>query len=190
MKITSLVALSFALAALASLGRGAELGAIPNGAAFRSPNGRFTVSVKFENLTIKDNQTGEVFPPVQVLTPLYVLQWASDSQSLVTVEHIAGGTTAGIIHYTNGSWLNRSASPDNDPPFKQYEIVSLIPQPPGIRLTYECTLRSGSGNRYYTYSFNINPQSAERSAVTKQEITKSRFASLKRKWLEAKRNAP
>src|SRR5215475_9813304 len=82
--------------------------AIPRGASFVSPDGRYSVKlVEIDGqwrYAIKDAQTGAVDDSIVMPTVLLYLHWTADSQSIVAVEHIAKGSTGRIIYLKDGKW--------------------------------------------------------------------------------------
>lgn len=99
------------IAALNAIGvaRGQETREIAPGRVFKAPDGMFTAKTvgggllpATDKITIIDNKTGASAAQIEIDPPLYGLSWTGDSKTLVTVSHIAGGSTAGIIHQKMG----------------------------------------------------------------------------------------
>jgi hypothetical protein len=88
-----IVILAITLFALAFSRSALVQGVIPDGYSLNSPDRRFVVHVKYENLNFKDNHNQRSYPSVAVLTPIRYMKWTGDSRTLVVIEHIAGGGT-------------------------------------------------------------------------------------------------
>src|SRR6266404_3763 len=76
------------------------------GERFTSPDGRFVAQITDEdergrNVQIKDQNTGESYKAATSL-PLFSFEWTTDSNTVVLLEHIGGGTQIRLLHF-NGS---------------------------------------------------------------------------------------
>ena len=90
---------------LSSVSRGADTG-FP---AYPSPDGRFVVRIDYNDerglyYVIKDRTTGHTDASVGNITRLLWMKWGPDSRTFVTVEHIAHGSFARVVHYRAGDW--------------------------------------------------------------------------------------
>jgi hypothetical protein len=83
---------------------------IPSGLPFLSPNGRYSVELqeidRLPHFLIKDIETGRVDNSIVMPTVLLYLHWAANSQSIVTVEHIAKGSYGRVIHLKDSKWMD------------------------------------------------------------------------------------
>jgi hypothetical protein len=154
---------------------------LPRGTSLESSDRRFTAFVDL-GIKVRDNQTGQV-STAPTLPVVFFLKWASDSRTLMTVEHIAGGTAAGIVHYVDGSWKRSKVSaPDESEGFERGTIVTDITFHDGaVHLTYGGVSHpngySGPAH-FYVYSFSVIPGSESQSDIVKREITWNAFRHL------------
>lgn len=76
----------------------------------RSPNGEFSAAYSGGSLVLRRNTVDEPGQKVAVFAPLFSFQWATNSKTIVTVEHLAGGTCAALIHFNGKSWRRHESS--------------------------------------------------------------------------------
>jgi hypothetical protein len=94
-------------------------------ANFPAPDGKHVL--KFEQredgwtyFDVENLKTAQLESSAKIeLTPLYSVHWSPDCGTIVTVGHIAHGTTATLFHFDNGQWrywhLSPSSQYDFDP---------------------------------------------------------------------------
>jgi hypothetical protein len=81
------------------------------GASFVSRNGRYCVQLYLnESFLIRDTATGRVDTSIASTGVLY-LQWAPNSRSFVTVEHIAHGSYGRVVYLEHGKWNSVEVNP-------------------------------------------------------------------------------
>jgi len=83
-----------------------------------SPDRRFTAELTDDpegNLHIRSNSTSKLYK-IGVLRPLYSLKWTGDSQTVITIEHLAGGSQAVLIHFNQHNWNRFEVDPTDAPP--------------------------------------------------------------------------
>jgi hypothetical protein len=183
MKVLNITAL-LALAILEICNqKGVGSDSIEIGETFTSPDGRFTAQLANDDngdLGIKNNQTGETYK-VGALTPLLSLKWTGDSKTIVTVEHIAGGSEANLVHFDGSKWNQFSADPPGDTHgSRRYEVVRQQVDWKRVKFVYKVTDEKSNGEviKFYTCSFEVNPQTNIVSNVVKREIDRSTYAAL------------
>ena len=101
--------------------------AIVPGASFVSPDARYCVQLAVIDgslrFVIEDRKRERVEDSIQSTGPLY-LHWATNSKSVVTVEHISKGSYGRVIYLGDDGWL----SVEVKPPFKgkmDYRVTNL-----------------------------------------------------------------
>ena len=130
------------------------------------------INVNYE-LQIRDRKTGNVFDS-KVTTPLYSLKWTGDSEAMVVVSHIAGGSVASIISLVGDRTLHFDAfPPDNG------EFCRVIRQEMGwhtTRLTYRvCGTRKGP---YSTCAFTIDSRTGMVTRIVTRVIDFKTYCAL------------
>ena len=152
------------------------------GQRFKSPDGRFIAQCNgggvvptVDEITIVDGNTGIAYATISVLSPVYSVGWVGDSQTLVTVGHIAGGTQAEVIHMEEGSWKLHSAGPREG---NKYRVVREILRHHAVELTYEIDAgRKGSG-RLYLYNFLFHPDTRTHTNEKREDIGSEVYTQL------------
>jgi hypothetical protein len=70
-----------------------------------SPNGAFTaIYTGAITITCKSRGSTVVLKPIG---PVFYLGWAPDSNSIFTVEHLAGGSELAVFHLVSGKWVRQ-----------------------------------------------------------------------------------
>lgn len=142
---------------------------------FDSPDGKFNVTYLGGSLRFRNNHAGGVYPQVAVSTPLYSLKWMNDSTTVVTVEHLAGGTYAALIHFDGNSWRRHGFEPAGGP-YNHIEVIGQKINHDIIRITYAADLRKeGVRFLHYMCSLDINPATNVVSNETRKEVTEEEY---------------
>jgi len=98
-------------------------------------------------LVIKNQQTNKNDFSISTLVPaVQHVQWSPDSQSLVIVAHISGGSLATIIQHHAHSWECYNAAPPLSKPY-YYFLVGIKFLPKRALLTYGVYPSRGSSIR-------------------------------------------
>jgi hypothetical protein len=88
---------------------------IPKGVRFVSPDGRYWVELqeidRLSRYFIEDLETRSVDRSIIMPSLLLYLHWASNSRSIVTVEHIPHGSCGRVIYRTRGKWADVEVRP-------------------------------------------------------------------------------
>src|SRR6267143_2428408 len=91
---------------------------IPNGTAFISPDGRYSVKVevidRLPHYIIEDTKARKVDQSIIMPSLLLYLHWAADSRSFVAVEHIAHGSCGRIIYQAADKWIDVEVRPPSE----------------------------------------------------------------------------
>lgn len=150
---------------------------------FVSPDGRFTAQLTNDekgNIRITDNKTGQVYKEWAV-RPLYSLKWTRDSKTIVTIEHLAGGSETALIHFSENRWSRFPVSPPvKTPPYHHYRVIRQEIEGNKVKLTYKVTDEQGNGmvTKFYTCSFEVNPSSRVIGNVIEREIDGATYETL------------
>jgi hypothetical protein len=150
---------------------------IKPGEHFKSPDGRFIAECNgggvlpaVDKITIVDSKTGEIYSSIEVDPPLYSLAWTGDSETIVVVTHIAGGTVAGTVHLHHGRWNVNSADPREG---DKYRVVRETLRKHSIELTYQVTEIPSSAERsgqVYLYKFVFDPGTTRHAEEERKKI--------------------
>jgi hypothetical protein len=87
---------------------------ISDTAVFPSPDGRRVASFQQEDngwyhLKVKDVATGHVDDSAEAqLTPIFSVLWTHDSKSILTIAHVAHGSSATFFHLKDGKWVDQN----------------------------------------------------------------------------------
>jgi hypothetical protein len=157
---------------------------IQPGQSVSSPDGRFTAELTDDregNVHIKSNTTGKLYT-VGALRPLYSLKWTGDSQTLVTIEHLAGGSQAALIHFDGDKWSRFEVDPTGSPP--PYHHYAVIRQEIGwdkVKFTYKITDEQGNGMviKFYLCSFDVDPRARSITNMHTREISSDVYWTLR-----------
>lgn len=100
-----------------------------------SPNGELSAGYSGGSLKIRNNLTGKLYPRVAVLTPLLSLKWTGDSKTIVTIEHIAAGSCAALVHFDGKAWRPHEADPPGGP-YNHIEVLNQEIGKNGARISF------------------------------------------------------
>lgn len=143
-----------------------------------SPDRRLSAAYSGGSIQIRDNVTGKVYPDAPVLTPLLSMKWTGDSKTIVTIEHIAGGSCAALIHF-DGKTLRRHQADPPGGPYRRIEVLSQEIGQSGVRITFAANVRlPGTTFAYFVIAFDINAETNTVSNETRKEVTEAEFDSL------------
>ena len=174
------VVIALLLIALAANAANAEE-MIRNGTEFPSPDGKFIAQIDQPAgwvVNIKNKQSG-VVEPVEVGTLIYSLKWTGDSQTIVMVVHVSGGSETWLIHHEQNQWrLGEVGDPDGA------ERGAIIKQEIGwnsVRLTIKGTNLDSRGKitEFHVTTFYVNTDSGAVSNISKRVIDKNAYMALK-----------
>jgi hypothetical protein len=148
---------------------------IKPGQSVNSPDGRFTAELTNDSegsLHIRSNTTGNLYK-IGVFRPLYSLKWTGDSQTVVTIEHLAGGSQAVLIYFDGGKWRRFEVDPTKPPP--PYHHYAVIKEDIGwdmVKLKYKVTDEKGNGivTKFYLCSFNVDTRTRSIAKMQTHEI--------------------
>ena len=124
------LSLSAALGFLLCIGHNYALAdqGVPPGLPFVSPNGLCSVELieidREWRYAIRNVKSGYVDNSIVMPTVLLYLHWAANSQSIVTVEHIAKGSSGRVIYLKGGKWMDVKVNPPGDG-WRDFAIVNL-----------------------------------------------------------------
>jgi hypothetical protein len=145
---------------------------------FTSPDGKLSAQLgqvdENEVLSIKNNKTGTVDNSQSIeLPPVFTIKWTGDSQSIVTVGHIAGGSQATVYHNNNGTWNKIDVYPDNRP---AYDVIGLQIGRSSVAVSYKAIQHVTKSNGaptavYYKLEMNLNPAIGKITTSKEQKIT-------------------
>ena len=129
-----------AMISFASLKADVEVGKL-----LKSPNNNYSVKYNsYNSVCIKNNRTGDE-ANVLVLPPLVNLEWLPDSNGIVLIEHIAGGSQLSIINRTDEAWHRVEIDPTYEG-FAKYSVDSFKYQDPYMHIFYNITLTKANGS--------------------------------------------
>ena len=154
------------------------------GQSVGSPDGRFTAVLTNDtqgNLHIKSNTTGELYK-IGVFRPLYSLEWTGDSQTVVTVEHLAGGSQAVLIHFDGDKWSRFEVDPtEPPPPYHHYAVIRKEIGRDTVKLRYKATDEKGNGivTKFYVRSFDVDPRTRSITNIQTREISGNEYSALR-----------
>jgi hypothetical protein len=130
------------------------------------------MSVLIGGFIITNNETGEGFQDA-LATPVYSIKWSPDSETVVLIVHIAGGSVADIYTLRNNKWIWYGPEPTVG------DHCTVIRQDVGndtVKLTYK--VGDKAAGRFYLYSFVFHPDTAARSDVRIHEIDIETYRKL------------
>jgi hypothetical protein len=142
---------------------------IQAGQSFRSPAGTYLATFTGEGFDIETLATKRV-AKVQSLPPVFRAGWTGDEKTLVTIEHLAGGTDAVCFHFDEAkeTWKRIEVDPPSGP-FEHYQVMSWDVGETRVRLTYKAFSRNGSTFMTHAVAFDFDPG---RNNVDNVTITK------------------
>ena len=142
------------------------------------PNGELSAAYSGGSLKIRHKLTGRLYPTVRVLTPLLSLKWTGDSKTIVTIEHIAGGSCAALVHFDGKAWRRHDADPAGGP-YNHIEVLNQEIGNDSVRITFAADLRrKGTTFAYFICAFDVNPATNVRSNETRKEVTEAEYDSI------------
>lgn len=156
---------------------------MPTNKAIVSPDQRFAAKLADDqqgNIHIVDNSSG-VTQKVRSFRPLLSLKWSGDSKSLVTIEHLAGGSQTAIIHFDGDKWTRSEVDPIAEtPPYHHYTVIKQEVGWDAIRVTYKVTDEKGNGVPfgYYICSFTVDAATGARKNFVKRRINEKEYHGL------------
>lgn len=133
-----------------------------------SPDGRHTAIYLGSQVRIDDN-------PVKVLT-IIAMNWTGDGNTLVIVEHLAGGSQLALIHLVDGQWKRFEIEPRLH--YDDISVVELVVRKDSVKIKYKLTQRSDHEFRFYACSFDVNPTSQIRSNEVTEKLTAEKYEQL------------
>lgn len=140
-----------------------------------SPNGEVSAAYSGGALRIRNNLTGRFYPEVPVLTPLLSMKWTGDSKTIVTIEHIAGGSCAALVHFDGKTWRRYDADPSGGP-YNHIEVLSQEIGENGARITFAANVRrKGTTFAHFIIAFDINAATNAVSNEMRKEVTEAEF---------------
>lgn len=143
-----------------------------------SPSGELSAAYSGGSLRIRNNLTGRLYPKVSVLTPLLSLKWTRDSKTIITIEHMAGGSCAALVHFDGKAWRRYDAEPPGGP-YNHIEVLSQEIGEDGARITFAADVRrKGTTFAYFICAFDINAETNARSNETRKEVTEAEYDAL------------
>lgn len=143
-----------------------------------SPDGGLSAAYSGRSLRIRNNLTGKVYPEVPVLTPLLSIKWTRDSKTIVTIEHLAGGSCAALVHFDGKTWRRHQADPPGGP-YNHIEVLSQEIVQDGVRIAFAADVRrKGTTFEHFICAFDINAETNARSKETRKEVTESEYEAL------------
>lgn len=147
------------------------------GKSIGSLDGRFTATYFGSQLRIRDKLRDDCVASVSVF-PVHALAWTQNSKTIVTVEHIAGGSEVVLINLERDGW-HRS---EIDPPcgtYDHYAVVDLVVGDRAVKVRYKAGRRADQRSAYYLCSFDLDAETRGVSNEEKREITLREYKDLK-----------
>jgi hypothetical protein len=130
-------------------------GSLSSNSTFMSPNGRYIVRLvtveKEQHFQITDLKTKQVNDSIVMPTLLMYLHWASNSQSFVTIEHIAEGSYGRLVLLRNDKWNSLEIMPPNNS-MMRFSVVSSKLEQERVHFFF-CVERRKEKGFFYDYAF-------------------------------------
>jgi|GEM_PF-4775395 len=155
------------------------------GDSFTSPDKRFTAHIIDEdqhgfNMQIRNNRTGESYKSAASI-PVLSFNWTIDSNTIVLIEHLSGGSQMTLIHFDGHKW---GKPIEIDPPGGErghYDVIREEVGKDSIRVTYKVTREKPNGMVIGAYisSFAVDPKTGQRSRVIQHDIGVDMYRRLK-----------
>lgn len=141
----------------------------------KSPNGNYELvgdrdmNNPFE---IRNLTTGKTESKINALSPILSTMWLKNSESIVIVSHISGGSIMAVINRKSEGWTRLDFAPPSIKSAK-YGIVSIIETNGSIETKYRVRYNdSGVGEyRYGTIKFTVDPSKDTVSNIIKENIS-------------------
>jgi hypothetical protein len=158
-----------AITMLALLCLCAKTYALSYGDTVPSPNGRHSAIYLGSEVRIDDN-------PVKVLT-IVAMNWTGDGNTLVLVEHLAGGSQLALVHLVDSKWKRFEI----EPPLHSYDdisVVELTVRKHSVRAKYKLRQHNDQELRFYVCSFDVDPATQTRSNEVTKKLTAVKYEEL------------
>ena len=148
-----------------------------------SPNGRFTLTLMADgnerSFSINDKRTGQTtIIPIEY-SPVLALKWTPNSNTIVTVEHVAGGSIAGFLHFNGSHWVHVDAPPPESN--FRYMVTRWVLGDRSVHLVYKVE-NTRSGTKAYDFStcaFDVNPETGDISNLMRTPLSEMQLRLLK-----------
>jgi hypothetical protein len=153
---------------------------LKDGQTFTSPDNRYSLKLiadasnvsAIDGFIITNNGTGEEFQDV-LPPPVYWIKWSQDSETIVFIVHVAGGSLADIYTLRNNKWINYTPEPTVG---DHYAVIGQHVGNHTVALIYK--VGDKAAGRFYVYSFVFHPDTAARSDVRIHEIDIETYRKL------------
>lgn len=162
----------------------AELVPISNGATVTSPDGRFTARLTEEdahglNLAITDSRTPAT-ERARIGTPLLSMRWTFDSRTIVSIEHLAGGSQLALLHFYESGWKRIEVIPPNGLE-GHFEVIRQQMHRDSVTVTYKVTKEKPNGAvaSAFTCSFDVDAASGRISQLRRRRINLEMYRQLR-----------
>ena len=137
---------------------------------FTAPNGTLAATFLGGAFEIKDTSTGRTFT-VQSLTPVSKAIWTDDSKTLVTVEHLAGGSDVVLFQSAGAEWKRVSVDPVGGP-YDRYTVTRCEVEKNLLKLAYRVRSNHAGEVKVQIVAFQFDPATAAISHVMITEDAK------------------
>jgi hypothetical protein len=146
------------------------------GDAIRSPDGRFLATYLGSHIRIEDNSGGALSARIGVFSVL-AFNWTGDSKTVVTVEHLAGGSEAVLIHLDDGQWRRFEIDPVDD--YDAAAVIGLIIRDHSVSVKYRLRKREDQRFQFYVCSFDVDSATHNRTNEKVKRISAAKYGQLK-----------
>ena len=139
------------------------------GDAVPSPDGRHNAIYLGSQVRIDDY-------PVKVLTVI-TMAWTGDGNTLVIVEHLAGGSQLSLIHLVDGQWKRFEI----EPPLDRYDDISVVALgvcKDSVRVGYKLRQHKDQDFRFYVCSFDVDSATQTRSNEVTRKLNAASYEKL------------
>ena len=160
---------AFAIRMFAVLCLGSKTYALSHGDTVPSPDGRHQAIYLGSQVRIDDH-------PVKVLT-VNVMDWTGDGNTLVIVEHLAGGSQLSLVRLVDGQWKRFEIEPPLQP-YDDISVVALGVRKDSVKVEYKLRQREDQGFRFYVCSFDVDSATQTRSNEVTRELTAAKYEKL------------
>lgn len=145
-----------------------------------SPNGTFTATTEGGNIFVTNNKTGMVCDSIEVEPPVSYLMWTSDSQTLVSMEHLAMISLVAISHLSGGKWVRHEVELPSELKLDKYSVFELRCKGEKIHVGFGGEHSSNGNARFYRVTFDIDPASNTYSQLDQRAISLAEYSKLPR----------
>ena len=160
---------------------------VPYDKPFRSPDGRFVAVLphpsptQLGQLLITDTSSHQSTEHGGQ-RPLYSIRWSGDSQTLVTIEHVAHGSIMALRHFEGGQWQRHDVEPSGDALW-EYSVVRQRIHSDTVDVTYRVTemhvVASEKKPSYFVCTLHVDcATGATLKVSTKRALTRRAFERL------------